>query len=78
MYYARHESEVRILEKYRIDPSKGLEFGIYTLGDHLPNPHTGKRISAEQRILEIIEMAKLAEQAGVDFLALVKVTKIIS
>lgn len=67
MYYARHESEVSILEKYRIDPSKGLEFGIYTLGDHLPNPHTGKRISAEQRILEIIEMAKLAEQAGVDF-----------
>ncbi|WP_085521486.1 LLM class flavin-dependent oxidoreductase [Tuberibacillus sp. Marseille-P3662] len=55
------------MEKYRIDPSKGLEFGIYTLGDHLPNPLTGERISAEQRIHEIIEYAKLAEQAGVDF-----------
>lgn len=55
------------MEKYRIDPSKGLEFGIYTLGDHLPNPITGERISAEQRICEIIEYAKLAEQAGVDF-----------
>ncbi len=55
------------MKKYRIDQSKGLEFGIYTLGDHLPDPHTGKRISAEQRIHEIIELAKLAEQAGVDF-----------
>ena len=55
------------MEKYRIDQRKGLEFGIYTLGDHLPNPHTGERISAEQRIHEIIELAKLAEQAGIDF-----------
>lgn len=55
------------MEKYRIDQSKGLEFGIYTLGDHIPNPHTGERISAEQRIHEIIDLAKLAEQAGIDF-----------
>ncbi|WP_164669731.1 LLM class flavin-dependent oxidoreductase [Virgibacillus doumboii] len=55
------------MEKYRIDPSKGLEFGIYTLGDHLPNPLTGERVSAEERIHEIIEYAKLAEQAGLDF-----------
>lgn len=50
-----------------MDPNKGLEIGIYTLGDHIPDPHTGKRISAMQRIHEIIELAKLAEQAGVDF-----------
>jgi alkanesulfonate monooxygenase SsuD/methylene tetrahydromethanopterin reductase-like flavin-dependent oxidoreductase (luciferase family) len=55
------------MEKYRIDPSKGLEFGLYTLGDHLPDPHIGERISAQQRIHEIIELAKLAEQAGIDF-----------
>ncbi|MBP2078259.1 LLM class flavin-dependent oxidoreductase [Oceanobacillus polygoni] len=55
------------MEKYRIDPSKGLEFGLYTLGDHISDPHTGKRISAEQRIHEIIELARLAEQAGIDF-----------
>ncbi|GGB59882.1 luciferase [Lentibacillus populi] len=55
------------MEKYRIDQHKGLEFGIYTLGDHLSNPGTGERISAEQRIHEIIEYAKLAEQAGIDF-----------
>jgi alkanesulfonate monooxygenase SsuD/methylene tetrahydromethanopterin reductase-like flavin-dependent oxidoreductase (luciferase family) len=52
---------------YRFDPSRGLEFGLYTLGDHLPNPHTGERISAQQRIHEIIELARLADQAGIDF-----------
>ncbi|WP_138417718.1 LLM class flavin-dependent oxidoreductase [Aquibacillus sediminis] len=55
------------MEKYGIDRNKGLEFGIYTLGDHLPDPVTGERISAEQRIHEIIEYAKLADQAGIDF-----------
>ncbi|RDW15895.1 LLM class flavin-dependent oxidoreductase [Oceanobacillus chungangensis] len=55
------------MEKYRIDQRKGLEFGIYSLGDHIPDPNTGKRISAEQRIHEIIELAKIAEQAGIDF-----------
>ncbi|RSL31899.1 LLM class flavin-dependent oxidoreductase [Salibacterium salarium] len=55
------------MEKYRIDQSKGLEFGIYTLGDHLPDPHQGERISAEQRVNEIVEYAKLADQAGIDF-----------
>lgn len=48
------------------DPSKGLEFGLYTLGDHLPNPYTGKRISAQQRLKEIVEIAQLAEEAGMD------------
>lgn len=55
------------MESYRINPEKGLEFGVYTLGDHIPDPHTGKRISAQQRLQEIIELAKLSEQAGLDF-----------
>ena len=55
------------MEKYRIDKNKPMEFGLYTLGDHLPDPVNGGRISAEQRIHEIIELAQLAEQAGIDF-----------
>lgn len=55
------------MEEYRINPKNGLEFGIYTLGDHMANPHSKERISAQQRIQEIIELAKLAEQAGIDF-----------
>ena len=55
------------MEKYRIDKSKGLEFGIFTLGDHIPNPNTGERISAKQRLNEIVELARLSDQAGLDF-----------
>lgn len=46
------------MEKYLIDPAKGLEFGLYSLGDHIPNPITGERISAGQRIHELIEVSK--------------------
>ena len=55
------------MEKYRIDPSKGMEFGIYTLGDHLADPRTGERISAKERIQQIVRLAQLADQAGIDF-----------
>ena len=58
------------MEKYRINPDNGLEFGIYTLGDHLPNPHTDRRIPAQQRIQELISLAELADQAGIDFFSL--------
>ena len=54
------------MEHYRIDPSKGMEIGLYSLGDHILNPLTGKRISAQQRINELIEASRLAEQAGID------------
>lgn len=52
------------------DPKKGLEFGIYSLGEHLANPHTGQLISAQQRLQELKEIAKMAEQAGVDLFVL--------
>lgn len=55
------------MDTYRLKKDNSLEFGLYTLGDHMPNPHTGERISAEQRIKEIIRLAQLAEQAGLDF-----------
>ena len=55
------------MQTYRIDPSKGLEFGLYTLGDHLPNPWTGERIPVQQRLKGIVRLAQLAEQAGLDF-----------
>lgn len=50
----------------QFDASKGLEFGLYTLGDHLADPHTGTLISPQQRLQNIKEMAVLAEQAGLD------------
>lgn len=49
-----------------IDTTNGIEFGLYTLGDHVANPHTGVKMSAKERIDQIIEMSVLAEQAGMD------------
>lgn len=46
-----------------------LEFGLYSLGDHLLNPHNGTKVSYEQRIKELIEASKLADQAGLDVFA---------
>lgn len=63
------------MEQYRIDPSKGMEFGLYSLGDHVMNPLNGERISAEQRIQEIIEASKLADEAGIDVFAVGKAIK---
>ncbi|MGG0150894.1 LLM class flavin-dependent oxidoreductase [Bacillus mycoides] len=57
------------MEKYRIDTSKGIEFGLYSIGDHILNPHDGSKISAEQRIHELIETAKLADESGLDVFA---------
>ncbi|MBT2580126.1 LLM class flavin-dependent oxidoreductase [Bacillus sp. ISL-8] len=57
------------MEKYRIDTSKGIEFGLYSIGDHILNPHNGSKISAEKRIHELIGTAKLADEAGIDVFA---------
>lgn len=55
-----------MMEQYRIDENKGLELGLYTLGDHTTDALTGKAISERQRIQEIVTAAKLAEDAGLD------------
>lgn len=43
-----------------------FEVGIYTLADLGPDPLTGETISPKQRMDEIIEAAKLADEAGLD------------
>ncbi len=45
---------------------KGMEIGVYTLADLGPDPHTGKTIPTKQRIEEIVEAAKIADEAGLD------------
>ncbi|MED1564717.1 LLM class flavin-dependent oxidoreductase [Bacillus paramycoides] len=58
------------MEKYRIDTSKGIAFGLYSIGDHILNPHNGSKVSAEKRIHELIETSKLADEAGLDVFAI--------
>ncbi len=45
---------------------KGIEIGIYSLADMGPDPLTVKTISPKQRLEEIIQAGKLADEAGLD------------
>ena len=58
------------MQDYRINPKNGLEFGLYSLGDHMPDALTGERISAKERVDQIVQEAVLAEQAGLDFFSI--------
>ena len=41
------------MHDFGFDKGQGLEFGIYTLGDHLPNPNDGSRVSTKERVHEV-------------------------
>lgn len=47
-----------------------MDFGIFTFGELSRNTSTGAALSPQQRLKEIIELAKLADQAGLSFLGL--------
>lgn len=46
-----------------------MQFGIFTIGDVTPDPHTGKAPSENQRIKDTVKIAKHAEQAGFEVFA---------
>lgn len=46
-----------------------MELGIYTFGDITADPETGKLITAQQRLKNLIEEIQLAEQVGLDIFA---------
>ncbi|AOZ94469.1 LLM class flavin-dependent oxidoreductase [Paenibacillus crassostreae] len=50
--------------------NKGFEIGIYTLGDITPDPYTGKSISSQQRLQEILKASVLADEAGLDIIGI--------
>jgi alkanesulfonate monooxygenase SsuD/methylene tetrahydromethanopterin reductase-like flavin-dependent oxidoreductase (luciferase family) len=43
-----------------------MEIGLYTFANITADPHTGERVGVPQRYREIIALAKLAEDAGLD------------
>ncbi len=57
------------MAKLEMNKNTPLEFGLYSLGDHLLNPFKGEKVSYEQRINEIIGTSKLADEAGIDVFA---------
>ena len=49
--------------------AEAFELGLYTFGDLTPDAQTGRTISAQQRLTEILAAAKLADDAGLDVFA---------
>ena len=43
-----------------------FEVGVFTFGDHGPDPHGGRTVSPAERMRQIVEEAVLAEQVGLD------------
>lgn len=46
-----------------------MQFGIFTVGDVTTDPTTGRTISEHQRIENTVEMAKVADEVGLDVFA---------
>ncbi|MBM6589224.1 LLM class flavin-dependent oxidoreductase [Brevibacterium sp. RIT 803] len=64
-----HTESVNMMDHLGFSSGQGLQFGMYSLGDHLPNPADGSRVSAGERIREFIGYAQAAEDAGLDFIS---------
>jgi alkanesulfonate monooxygenase SsuD/methylene tetrahydromethanopterin reductase-like flavin-dependent oxidoreductase (luciferase family) len=46
-----------------------MEFGLFTFADLTPDRQTGRTISAQQRLEEVLAAAKLADEAGFEVFA---------
>lgn len=46
-----------------------MEFGVYTFGDILTDPVTGETKTPKQKVREIVKLAKLADEVGLDVFA---------
>lgn len=55
-----------------------MDFGIFTFGELSRNLSTGKALSPQQRLKEIIELTKLADQAAWDSWVWASITGAIS
>ena len=43
-----------------------MELGVYTFAETTPDAATGKTVSAERRLLDLLEEIELADQVGLD------------
>ena len=43
-----------------------MELGLYTFAERTPDPHTGRSVTAAERLRDVIEEAELADRLGLD------------
>ena len=46
-----------------------MEIGVYTFGDLVAAPHTGRTVSGEARVRQMLDLARRADAAGLDVVA---------
>src|SRR5690606_12363150 len=63
---ARRRAAARPCNRTTIGTPASMELGIYTFGDIVADPGTGQTITPQQRMDNILETAKLADEAGLD------------
>ncbi|MFC2947007.1 LLM class flavin-dependent oxidoreductase [Virgibacillus sediminis] len=51
---------------FKNEQNPGMELGLYTLGDHLLPKDNEKQMTEYQRMKDMVEMANLAEETGLD------------
>ncbi len=44
-----------------------MELGVYSFGDIHPDPVTGSRVCSQQRMADLLERARLADEVGLDY-----------
>jgi probable LLM family oxidoreductase len=64
----------RTRQPYSVSPKRdargqAFEFGLYTFGELTPDARTGRAITAQQRLREILAAANLADEAGLEVFA---------
>ncbi|MDD0859916.1 LLM class flavin-dependent oxidoreductase [Arthrobacter alpinus] len=47
-----------------------MELGVYSFGDVHQNPVTGEQVSPQQRMADLLERARLADEVGLDYFGL--------
>lgn len=64
LFLKQSDEEMRAMQSEK--RKSGIELGIYTFGDLGPDPQTGKTIGIQQRLQEVLDTAKLADETGLD------------
>ena len=50
-----------------------MEIGIHSFGELVPDPHTRQKLSAHERLKNVIQMAILVDEVGLDIFALASI-----
>lgn len=54
----------------KVQTNSPFELGLYSFAEHMPDPATGRKITADKRLEHLLETIELADQVGLDVFGL--------